>query len=85
MQAEVAELADAPGSGPGGGNTVGAVSYTHLRAHETKANLVCRLLEKTELLLEIKQRVRLNISLRIAVEYLLLALASPLEESNLKV
>src|SRR5660398_83382 len=23
---------------------VGAVSYTHLRAHETKANLVCRLL-----------------------------------------
>ena len=22
----------------------GAVSYTHLRAHETKANLVCRLL-----------------------------------------
>ena len=23
MQAEVAELADAPGSGPGGGNTVG--------------------------------------------------------------
>src|SRR5660398_196297 len=24
--------------------TVGSVSYTHLRAHETKANLVCRLL-----------------------------------------
>ncbi len=23
---------------------LGAVSYTHLRAHETKANLVCRLL-----------------------------------------
>ena len=22
----------------------GSVSYTHLRAHETKANLVCRLL-----------------------------------------
>ena len=28
--------------------TVEPVSYTHLRAHETKANLVCRLLlEKT--------------------------------------
>ena len=25
-------------------NTIGTVSYTHLRAHETKANLVCRLL-----------------------------------------
>src|SRR5660398_69033 len=25
-------------------NVAGAVSYTHLRAHETKANLVCRLL-----------------------------------------
>ena len=25
-------------------NNAGAVSYTHLRAHETKANLVCRLL-----------------------------------------
>ena len=25
-------------------NTSKAVSYTHLRAHETKANLVCRLL-----------------------------------------
>ena len=25
-------------------SAVGAVSYTHLRAHETKANLVCRLL-----------------------------------------
>src|SRR5660397_54868 len=24
--------------------SIGAVSYTHLRAHETKANLVCRLL-----------------------------------------
>src|SRR5660397_127501 len=27
-----------------GEGTLGAVSYTHLRAHETKANLVCRLL-----------------------------------------
>src|SRR5660398_240711 len=26
------------------GGTYGPVSYTHLRAHETKANLVCRLL-----------------------------------------
>src|SRR3546814_3729365 len=26
------------------GGGVNAVSYTHLRAHETKANLVCRLL-----------------------------------------
>ena len=26
------------------GNSGGPVSYTHLRAHETKANLVCRLL-----------------------------------------
>ena len=25
-------------------NCISAVSYTHLRAHETKANLVCRLL-----------------------------------------
>ena len=25
-------------------NVMEAVSYTHLRAHETKANLVCRLL-----------------------------------------
>src|SRR5660398_256952 len=28
--------------------TIGAVSYTHLRAHETKANLVCRLLLEKE-------------------------------------
>ena len=28
----------------GRGLTAGTVSYTHLRAHETKANLVCRLL-----------------------------------------
>ena len=27
-----------------GPNGAGTVSYTHLRAHETKANLVCRLL-----------------------------------------
>src|SRR5660397_244304 len=33
----------APG-GCGSGGWCGAVSYTHLRAHETKANLVCRLL-----------------------------------------
>src|SRR5660397_278456 len=26
------------------GDTIDTVSYTHLRAHETKANLVCRLL-----------------------------------------
>src|SRR5660398_201482 len=32
-----------PGGGTGGGGKQ-AVSYTHLRAHETKANLVCRLL-----------------------------------------
>src|SRR5660397_178236 len=32
------ETTTTPGAGPG------AVSYTHLRAHETKANLVCRLL-----------------------------------------
>ena len=25
-------------------DTLGAVSYTHLRAHETRSNLVCRLL-----------------------------------------
>ena len=29
---------------PDGGIAPGTVSYTHLRAHETKANLVCRLL-----------------------------------------
>ena len=29
---------------PDGDAIVGPVSYTHLRAHETKANLVCRLL-----------------------------------------
>src|SRR5450756_2335114 len=28
----------------GGGHVVGAVSYTHLRAHETRHDLVCRLL-----------------------------------------
>src|SRR5660397_262318 len=37
-----------PFTGPGcyfiRGKVVDAVSYTHLRAHETKANLVCRLL-----------------------------------------
>ena len=31
------------GGGPGG-NTSASVSYTHLRAHETGRNLVCRLL-----------------------------------------
>ena len=29
---------------PGGGRAVVAVSYTHLRAHETVLDLVCRLL-----------------------------------------
>ena len=34
----------------GGGYDPSSVSYTHLRAHETKANLVCRLLlEKKKL------------------------------------
>src|SRR5660398_205135 len=37
-----AQLAEKEGFEPSVG--VYAVSYTHLRAHETKANLVCRLL-----------------------------------------
>ena len=32
------------GGYPGTGGTCGAVSYTHLRAHETVLDLVCRLL-----------------------------------------
>ena len=32
------------GVGAAAGAGVGAVSYTHLRAHETRGNLVCRLL-----------------------------------------
>ena len=38
----------------------GTVSYTHLRAHETKANLVCRLL------LEKKKFVSANNSIRLS-------------------
>ena len=37
-----ARPADAPGGVPGG--WAAAVSYTHLRAHETVLDLVCRLL-----------------------------------------
>src|SRR5660397_272108 len=36
----------------------GSVSYTHLRAHETKANLVCRLLLETK-----KKKIANNTSL----------------------
>ena len=35
---------DAIAAGPAAGGGASPVSYTHLRAHETKANLVCRLL-----------------------------------------
>src|SRR5665648_701678 len=38
-------LGRAPGLVP---NTEGAVSYTHLRAHETRHDLVCRLLLETK-------------------------------------
>ena len=39
-------------------NRINSVSYTHLRAHETKANLVCRLLlEKKK-----KQKTKCNIT-----------------------
>ena len=41
---------------------VGAVSYTHLRAHETVLDLVCRLLlEKKKTVLVIESRVLLII------------------------
>ena len=36
------QIKEIPGFSPG--DDIIAVSYTHLRAHETKANLVCRLL-----------------------------------------
>ena len=38
---DAAKAAKEPGRAP---FVLDAVSYTHLRAHETKANLVCRLL-----------------------------------------
>ena len=41
---DVEALADAPGPGSTIESTINAVSYTHLRAHETVLDLVCRLL-----------------------------------------
>ena len=41
------------------------VSYTHLRAHETKANLVCRLLlEKKKKKKKTNKRVKLTITIQ---------------------
>ncbi|MCM8757111.1 MAG: hypothetical protein NC823_01355 [Candidatus Omnitrophica bacterium] len=44
-------------------------------------NQVGNILAKTELILEMRQRIRLNINLKIALEYLLLALTVPEQES----
>src|SRR5660397_266821 len=38
----------------------GPVSYTHLRAHETKANLVCRLLLEKKKKNKIKNKIKIN-------------------------
>ena len=39
-----AGLGERPSAEPFAGSELGAVSYTHLRAHETVLDLVCRLL-----------------------------------------
>ena len=44
----------AVGVEPGGAAATGPVSYTHLRAHETVLDLVCRLLLEKKKIQEIK-------------------------------
>ena len=47
---------------------IDAVSYTHLRAHETKANLVCRLLLEKNYAVRDKQDVLAMCSLQYAAQ-----------------
>ena len=63
-------LNNSEGIKPGSYGNCTAVSYTHLRAHETKANLVCRLLlEKKK---KNKQRTKKKTKQHIPTKYTIL-------------